>query len=328
MKQSYLHSKVGHHLAFLLLIFLLASCGQSTRNLSVEPVKSSTGASKIPLKVKLVLGKEFRNFKPAMYYIGSGDFIVPLAEPLLINTKSTVSEIFETVIIDDNSQNIDNETYQAILEPKAVLASWNRPKYANNDMQSAIFLEWSFADKTGKLIWVDTVKGFGVARITKKADSLNLAVKDLFTKSYERIYNAYEIRRFTSKKELLVNYPFKPNAAAKIEEDKVSVPSSPKYGVIVNPNEPWTGTWKITGHSRGAFVLKLKQSGNTVKSIRGSDFNFKGKVKGDRLKGWLPDNSDDIHYDFKVSGDFTSFKGVVSSTRNLNRYKLKGERQK
>lgn len=199
MKHSSLRSKVGQYCALLLLFIMLTSCAASVRNLNVEPVKSSTNTKKIPLKVKLVLNKEFRNFNPTMYYTGQGDVKVHFAEPLIVNTKYTVSEIFETVVIDDNSQYTEHETYQGVLEPKVVLTSWNRPKWANNDMESAIFLEWSFTDKAGNLIWVDTVKGFGSARIYKREESLNLAIRDLFTKSYERIYNAYEIRRFVSK---------------------------------------------------------------------------------------------------------------------------------
>jgi len=112
-------------------------------------------------------------------------------------------------------------------------------------------------------------------------------------------------------------------SGSKIEKDKVSVPSGPK--VIVNPNEPWTGTWKVTGSSRGAFVLKLKQSGNTVKSIRGSDRLLSGKVKGNRLKGQYPTGTVyDGYVNFKMSDDFKSFQGAIDS---YYLYKAKGERQ-
>jgi len=110
----------------------------------------------------------------------------------------------------------------------------------------------------------------------------------------------------------------KPNYASISPED-----SKPKP-LTFNPNEPWTGTWKVTGGPWGGFVLKLKQSGNMVKSIRGSDHDIKAKVKGDRLKGWYGDTVQ-IHIDFKISKDCTLFKGKGSWYQGT--FYLKGERQ-
>ena len=56
--------------------------------------------------------------------------------------------------------------------------------------------------------------------------------------------------------------------------------------VKINKEEPWTGTWKVTGNPYGGLVLNLKQSGNKIKSIRGSTHEFGGKVTGNRFKGW------------------------------------------
>jgi len=110
----------------------------------------------------------------------------------------------------------------------------------------------------------------------------------------------------------------KPNYASISPED-----SKPKP-LTFNPNEPWTGTWKVTGGPWGGFVLKLKQSSNMVKSIRGSDHDIKAKVKGDRLKGWYGDTVQ-IHIDFKISKDCTLFKGKGSWYQGT--FYLKGERQ-
>jgi len=116
--------------------------------------------------------------------------------------------------------------------------------------------------------------------------------------------------------------------ATMIEEPKILAKIEPKIepkiAVIVNPNEPWTGTWKVTGSPWGGFVLKLKQSGNMVKSIRGSDHDIKAKVKGDRLKGWYGDTVQ-IHIDFKISEDCILFKGKGSWYQGT--FYLKGERQ-
>ena len=116
--------------------------------------------------------------------------------------------------------------------------------------------------------------------------------------------------------------------ATMIEEPKILAKIEPKIepkiAVIVNPNEPWTGTWKVKGGPWGSFVLKLKQSGNMVKSIRGSDVDMKAKVKEDRLKGLYGDTVQ-IHIDFKISEDFTLFKGKGSWYQGT--FYLKGERK-
>lgn len=112
--------------------------------------------------------------------------------------------------------------------------------------------------------------------------------------------------------------------AAMIEGQKGSVPAEPMYGVNVNSNEPWTGTWKVTGSPWGNFVLKLKQSGSEVKSIQGSERNWKAKAKGDRLTGWYL-YIYRTNIDVKISDDFTSFQGKVFIKSES--HKIKGERQ-
>jgi len=105
-------------------------------------------------------------------------------------------------------------------------------------------------------------------------------------------------------------------------ETPIAEPIKPKP---INPNEPWTGTWKVTGSLHGTFVLKLKQSGSTVKSIRGSDINFKGKVEGDRLKGRYYRGGFEVNTNCKITHDFKSFQGLASI--DFNTYSTKGERQ-
>lgn len=112
--------------------------------------------------------------------------------------------------------------------------------------------------------------------------------------------------------------------AAMIEGQRGSVPAELKYGVGVNSNEPWTGTWKIINDPKGSFVLKLKQIGSEVKSIRGSDLQLTAKVKGNRLKGTYR-GAYLRYFDIKISEDFKSFQGGASFRQET--YILKGERQ-
>ena len=96
-----------------------------------------------------------------------------------------------------------------------------------------------------------------------------------------------------------------------------------------NPNEPWTGIWsvkRVSGYaSGGRFVLKLKQTANKVKSIRGSSYDVRAKVKGNRLKGRYTGGFVDYLVELKISQDFMSFEGKQSYHGKTT--KLKGERQ-
>ncbi len=121
--------------------------------------------------------------------------------------------------------------------------------------------------------------------------------------------------------------------------DGTIVDEKPKYASIspedskpkplaFNPNEPWTGTWKVKGTKWGDFVFKLKQSGNKVNSIRGSWYELKAKVKGDRLKGWYEITAGfymDIN--LKIAKDSKTFKGTEWRSAH-GTSQLKGERQK
>jgi hypothetical protein len=82
-----------------------------------------------------------------------------------------------------------------------------------------------------------------------------------------------------------------------------------------NPSEPWTGTWKISSTAPDMwlanYVLKLKQDGNLVNSVKGSDFKFKGKIVGNQLKGRFQDDDIGFIHDInvKISDDLQAFEG-------------------
>ncbi len=101
----------------------------------------------------------------------------------------------------------------------------------------------------------------------------------------------------------------------------------------LNPNEPWTGIWKVKSAERMGpgmpqiYILKLKQNGNLVKSTRGSDFDFKGKTLGNHLKGSFVDNDHGHIHRLRVemSEDLKSFEG--NDVWVIDIVSVKGERQ-
>jgi Family of unknown function (DUF6627) len=78
---------------------------------------------------------------------------------------------------------------------------------------------------------------------------------------------------------------------------------------IVNPNEPWTGKWKVSeGQFRGLY--SLQQNGDKVVSTSDSDQVVDAKVHGAMIWGRLGGKQD---FKATIASDFLSFKGNVDT---------------
>jgi hypothetical protein len=96
-------------------------------------------------------------------------------------------------------------------------------------------------------------------------------------------------------------------------------PAPARVGPVpsVNPNEPWTGKWKVTeGQFRG--VYSLQQNGDRVVSTSDSDQVVDAKVYGAMIWGKLGTRQD---FKATIASDFISFKGNVDS-----RYSVEGQK--
>ena len=80
--------------------------------------------------------------------------------------------------------------------------------------------------------------------------------------------------------------------------------------VKINKNEPWTGKWKVESTSLGSGIWAMKQTGEIVKSTAGSNYDFKGRVRGNRLKGNVEGRSD-LTFTMEMPPDAMSFKGTL-----------------
>jgi hypothetical protein len=100
-------------------------------------------------------------------------------------------------------------------------------------------------------------------------------------------------------------------------------------GVVVNPKEPWSGTWRVTGSARGDMVFILKQSGTKVNSMRGSSYTLKANVNGGRLEGWYGSYTYRTSIAVRISKDLKSFEGKGSPQHSdwSGIQNLKGVRQ-
>jgi hypothetical protein len=98
-------------------------------------------------------------------------------------------------------------------------------------------------------------------------------------------------------------------------------PAPPRTGPVpsVNPNEPWTGKWKVTqGQFTGVYVLK--QNGNTVTSTNDSDHIVNAKVYGAMILGNYGTRA--VEFKATIADDFLSFKGDVDSVFSVEGQKI------
>jgi len=97
-------------------------------------------------------------------------------------------------------------------------------------------------------------------------------------------------------------------------------PAPPRVGPLpsVNPNEPWTGRWKVTeGQFRGVYCLQ--QNGDRVVSTSDSDQIVDAKVYGAMIWGKLGPRQD---FTATIASDFLSFKGHVDSRYSVEAQKI------
>jgi hypothetical protein len=98
-------------------------------------------------------------------------------------------------------------------------------------------------------------------------------------------------------------------------------PAPPRVGPLpsVNPNEPWTGKWRVT---QGKFpgVYALKQNGDTVISTNDSDHIVDAKVYGAMIWGKLGTRGGD--FKATIADDFLSFKENVDSGYSVEGQKI------
>ena len=96
----------------------------------------------------------------------------------------------------------------------------------------------------------------------------------------------------------------------------IPYPAPPRVGPVpsVNPDEPWTGVWRVSDGQDYRFYV-LKQTGNSVVSTSESDFRVEAKVYGAMIVGAWYSTGSSTRNAFKaiIADDFLSFKGDINS---------------
>jgi hypothetical protein len=101
-----------------------------------------------------------------------------------------------------------------------------------------------------------------------------------------------------------------------------------KIAVNVNPEEPWTGKWKVEGSLAVGGIWVMKQSGRTVKSTKDSYYKIEGEVVGNQLEGKVLGEAN-IHWNFviNISSDGQAFIGETTGGLVRLSGPIKGKRE-
>lgn len=96
------------------------------------------------------------------------------------------------------------------------------------------------------------------------------------------------------------------------DKSNVSTSDSQKIAIKVDPEEPWTGKWKVEGVLYFSGQWAMKQNGNIVKSTTNSSHDFKGKINANQLKGIAKaDSPFSRSFILNISQDGQSFEGKI-----------------
>jgi hypothetical protein len=140
----------------------------------------------------------------------------------------------------------------------------------------------------------------------------------------EKISEENGLKRIKSSKNL-VEKKEAPKSLSKATPTK----SGPKkVPVTFDPEEPWTGKWRVEGHITLKGIWAMKQSGTIVKSTKESYYEFKGKVRGNQLEGKLTgDYNQTQNIVITLSADGQSFKGFTRGAVSHQSGPIKGKRE-
>jgi len=122
--------------------------------------------------------------------------VIYLGENFAINAENLTKTIFSDVAVISSENEITKAKGDVILAPKVISAKQNRPLWIWHDSTLTVAVEWTLKDLENNIFWITTIKGEGIARLTKDEERVKSLVDDLFTKSYKAITSSPEIRDY------------------------------------------------------------------------------------------------------------------------------------
>jgi hypothetical protein len=149
--------------------------------------------NKIDLTVTLVLSEEFKNYS---WDAPTGRrYTLMIGESLSKNAKLLCDNAFKKVIT--SSDAVGSHDSDAVLIPEVVLVDKTQAAFGPQMVEMEIQVLWTLKNREGKIIWIDTIKGFGHEKMggpfsfdknTKK--QINMAMGNMFKNTHEALFIA------------------------------------------------------------------------------------------------------------------------------------------
>lgn len=174
--------------SFIFTLFILAGCAHV--HTPTKLVETYPGDARLDLTAKLVITDELRHAEIRDDF-GADIMVLDLGNNLASNIKNVVNAVFDQVITDSDGQMANAATPDVVITPRLVLAKASYAQWKWETGSVSLGLEWEMTDGTGKLLWVDTVKGEASTNAWDYADpivtQMDLAIEQLFTNSYKSL---------------------------------------------------------------------------------------------------------------------------------------------
>jgi len=197
------------------------------------------------LAVQLNVTPELRQTRAV--FVWQGDtFITEVGEPLAANSARLARALFKRVVVHAAGDRSIEDGIEATLTPRVVSIPQSIPSSAWDQSTISMALEWSLADPTGRIVWVDTVIAVGVAAggggfrraANSRARGARL-VADAFEKSFDAISQSNEIARYVqSVRRLSAHREYRPRWRAQGGRRRQHGPGSSRRPPRIGRPEP------------------------------------------------------------------------------------------
>jgi hypothetical protein len=188
-------NKCISYIISFLSIFFFVSNATAADLFKIEPdvLLTKGGQDKLNLSVVLQLTDKFKNYT---WDAPTGrPYTLVLGDSLCRNAEILCKKVFHKVTV--NRGTYDNAGSDVVLTPEVVFLDKTQAAFSSQMVEMEIRVLWKLTNARGKLIWIDTIKGFGHEKMggpfsfddnTKK--QIRMAMGDMFDSTYNALFYA------------------------------------------------------------------------------------------------------------------------------------------
>jgi hypothetical protein len=163
-------------------------------------------APRIDLAVCLVLDEELRTAAWSDRTVASMGVReeIPFGDALARAAEQMSRELFTSVTVVSDAAEVPAEA-EATLTPRFAGAARTRPARSFDELRLSVVVEWWLRDREGRPIWVESIRGSGVAPVeglivnrNAATDRIRSALEQLFADAHRAIAESPELRAYVA----------------------------------------------------------------------------------------------------------------------------------